>query len=351
MMGLALLGSSLSVTGWAGNAAWPLDPSRLGLLKETSILLGQPIRNTEGKTLGKVDDLLVDLGSSQVIVALVSGGNGQTTPVPAMSIPRVYRDYAELPVDKKIFGSAPRLPALSPAGTTQMKSLVESFRYFSQKEPELPAAPGELISASRLLGARLFSQANEPLGEIKDIMVDVPLGRIVYLVVAPAASPAGDYYVVPPVSVRADAANRALVLQFDRAHFAAGPRFQKDFGSDISFPQLAFAVQQHYRLQPVAATGTNNASAVAMAAASAPAAPARSDRELTRAVLAEIVHESNGLEALNLMVTSVNGRVTIRGNVRNEKQAKLVIAAAERVAGAGNVEDQMQYRGRKAAVR
>jgi len=335
--GLALLAASLGVTAWAQNATstWPVDPARLGLLKETSLLIGQPVKDSEGRTVGKVQDLLVDLGTCQVVAALVSSSaEHQPTPVPALSFSRVFTDYAELGVDKKLFTSAPRLPSPEPAGACDLNNLADSFRHFSQTPPKLPA-PGPLVSAARLLGARLLSQSNEPLGQLKELMVDVPLGRIIYLVIAPAAD-ATDYYVVPPVAVHLEGASGSLVLKADQAHFLAGPRFQKDFSTDLAFPQFALAVRHHYGLQAVVAS-------------SGPAAQARSDHELTEAVLTEIVHQANGLATLNLMVTTAHGRVTVSGNVRNEKQARQILAAAQRVAGAGNVEDHLEYRGRKTA--
>jgi osmotically-inducible protein OsmY len=77
----------------------------------------------------------------------------------------------------------------------------------------------------------------------------------------------------------------------------------------------------------------------------------RADAAITQAVLEEIMQPANGFVNLDIMVKTVHGRVTLAGTVKSETQKKLVIAAVERVAGTGNIEDQLETSGNINAAR
>jgi hypothetical protein len=181
-------------------------------------------------------------------------------------------------------------------------------------------------------------------------MVDLTGGRVVYLIVTPVGGQPADCYALPPMLALPDAANRqTLVFQFDRTRFAAGPHFSEKFASDANLPPLALAVRQYYGLADGQGTVTNSTGTMAAVASPAPGVKSLPDRELSRKVLFEMTCDSEGGGAFSIVVTAVNGKVTVKGKVRNEKEARRILAAAERVAGAGNVQDQLEYRGRKPA--
>jgi hypothetical protein len=175
-------------------------------------------------------------------------------------------------------------------------------------------------------------------------MVDVPLGRAVFLVVDPVAGSGHEnrLYVVPPAVAHRDGSGATLQLNCSQAHFVAGPYFQSEFWTDLAFPEIATRVRQHYHLPE---------SGAAAVVASAPEPPSRnpvkestsrSDEAITKAILAELVRDTGGFLTVNLKVSTVNGKVRVGGKIRSEKQRKLIITAAERVAGPGNVEDQLE---------
>ena len=81
-----------------------------------------------------------------------------------------------------------------------------------------------------------------------------------------------------------------------------------------------------------------------VSAANAPAALIRSDEEITRAVVTEIVRNDSYFSIRDLKITTSNGRVTLASRVKNEKQRQQLVAAAARVVGAENVENRLQTR-------
>jgi sporulation protein YlmC with PRC-barrel domain len=231
--------------------ALPFDAQRLGLLKPTSALLGKKVIDPKGKTVGKLQDFILDLSSGQVLAALVSSsGKTPLTPVPARSFEAVRRDKAELNAAKKLFENAPRFPLARAAGPWEAQSLADSFLFFSQPAPL--AVPAGFCCAAALLGQPLLSEAGETLGQVQELALDLPGGRAVYLVIQPAEGldPLGDLYLVPPASAQLGTSGQTLTLKASLAHFLAGHHFPKEYPTDIVFPDVASAVYQHYGLLP-----------------------------------------------------------------------------------------------------
>ena len=333
-------------------SAGQLESVRLGLITRTTALIGAKVRDRGDSTLGKMEDVILDLSTGRAVAALfASGSDNQVTPVPARSFWTATRNKIMVNADKKRLKAAPCIPKTDLSRTPELSRLSPSFNYFGQALPQIPATgSGELSSAAEIVRQRLLSQNGQPLGQIEDVMVDLPVGRIIYLVIQPAggADSLNIRYLVPPQAVRADTAGPALVLKADQAHFLAGPHFQKEYWTDLSRPDLSMAVLQHYNLQ----TAPNQPDSKAQPAVaplvnlgtSSQIAPARSDQEITQSVVTEIVRNDNAFPTRELKITTSNGRVTLAGRVKNEKQKQQLATAAARVVGAENVINQLQTR-------
>jgi osmotically-inducible protein OsmY len=70
--------------------------------------------------------------------------------------------------------------------------------------------------------------------------------------------------------------------------------------------------------------------------------PLADDYQITRAILVEITHSAEGQLNTTIKITTVQGRVTLSGTLKDENQKKQIVAAAKRVAGAANVEDHLE---------
>ncbi|SPE54582.1 exported hypothetical protein [Verrucomicrobia bacterium] len=325
----------------------PLETQRLGLLKGAGTILGAKVRDSKARSLGRIKDLVIDLSTGQALVALVSWGHGTLTPVPARSFESMRSDTATLNGNKKLFESAPRLAQDAFAFGLDARSLADSFRHFGQPTPAgQPSTPGtpsnELGPAGyalcgSLVGQRLLSQAAETLGQVQDVMVDLTVGRVDYLVIQPEPSlgESNILYLLPPSVLQRDA-NQALVLKADRAHFLAGPHFDKLFPTDMAMPKVANAVYEHYGLFSSLASKST---------------PAGADQSLTRAVMDQIVQDVTSVRNLTISVVAQNGRVTLGGMVPNEKERQLIIAAVKRVAGVAEVDNQFQPIDRRASTK
>jgi len=321
--------------------------TRLGFLSGASVLIGRKVGDCHERTIGKLEDLVLDLASGELASTLLcSDSSGKLTPVPGLSYSRQTRGKMMIEAERKVFEKAPQIAKAGGLKALEGAMLGRVRSHFGVKEPGV--APGPLSSAARLLGSQVRSKGNEGVGLLKEIMVDMPLGRVVYLVVEPAAGvgPRGVFYVIPPVAVEADTSAGALMLKGDREQFLAGPTFLENFWTDLSSIELARAVEKYYGPNPAPATTDPKGSSSERTEAATPRRPARPDREITQAILGEIARGADGFMRLNIVITTVQGKVTLTGRVKNEKQRKIVLGAAERIVGAENVEDRLALPGK-----
>jgi sporulation protein YlmC with PRC-barrel domain len=277
------------------------------------------------------------------------------------------------------FRGAPGLPRTSNLADLDVNSLKDSFRHFGMSVPDLITAPdAKYGSAAQLIGSRVFSQNGEALGHIQDVTLDMSLRRAIYLVIQPSVGPErrDSLYLVPPAALQVSAESQQLVLNADQPKFLAGPRIARQYPAEAAQPELASAVYAQYGMgtSPYAFLGHTGAGrfATTPSDASIPPTPTgRSDTDISSEYLVELGHlcpPPNSPEhaaairdgeiqviqvprvgPVELFSPSVNstvrdGKITLKGDVRTENQKRQIVAAATRVVGPGNVEDQLQVR-------
>jgi sporulation protein YlmC with PRC-barrel domain len=332
---------------------------RLGLIQKTSWLIGKPVQNNKFKSLGKVADLALDISHGSVPLVLVSSGS-ELVPVPARSFFGLQGEKLILNMDPKVFAGAPRVSKANWINALNPSTFEQVNRHFGRAASEANSQPNEWIAASAISNTRLLGQNNEALGQVEDAMVDIPLARLAYMIVRPTVgSNAGDTrYAIPPQAARVDAANRILVLQADQNKFLAGPHFEKNFSASLSDKEIAAKIYSHYGVsQQFSATSTRPdqrvyrepADQAATFSSTTPTTTGGPDQVITQNILREIVQSSltDAHAANGISVNTANGRVTLRGTVENEKRKADLGQMAERVAGTGNVDNQLTVGSKK----
>jgi hyperosmotically inducible periplasmic protein len=69
----------------------------------------------------------------------------------------------------------------------------------------------------------------------------------------------------------------------------------------------------------------------------------KADRELSQKIRSAVVEDDSlSLKAHNVKIITVDGRVTLRGPVANERERKVVAQKAIQIAGAGKVNNQLE---------
>jgi sporulation protein YlmC with PRC-barrel domain len=103
---------------------------------------------------------------------------------------------------------------------------VAAGRRVDQDDPQ----PARMMTASRLCGNKVINHQNETLGQIDEVVIDVPSGRVAY-----AAMASGGFlglgerlFAVPWTALRYDAGRECFVMDARKETFENAPGFDKD---------------------------------------------------------------------------------------------------------------------------
>jgi sporulation protein YlmC with PRC-barrel domain len=113
--------------------------------------------------------------------------------------------------------------------------------------------PGpRIMSADTLQGDDVYNAADEKLGEITDIMIDVPSGRVAYAVMSVGGVLGlGDkLFAVPWSALRLDTERKCFRLDASKERVENAPGFDKDHWPSMADPTWANEVHGYYGAQP-----------------------------------------------------------------------------------------------------
>ena len=115
------------------------------------------------------------------------------------------------------------------------------------------SGPGpRLMTASTLEGNQVVNLQGETLGEIKEIMLDVPRGRIAYAVMSSGGFlGVGDkLFALPFSALTLDTDRKCFVLDAPKEKIRDAPGFDKDRWPDSADMTWQRAVHSHYGRTP-----------------------------------------------------------------------------------------------------
>lgn len=320
---------------------------RLHLMLRASQLIGTVVRDREIRELGKIEDLIFDPGSGQLLCVLVSPGEVLEEPpfsiaVPARSFLSADKTRVILDMSKSTLVNAPRFPENRLEPTAVSNLVNRSYSYFHQKPVWGDKAGfGQVSRCNAYTGSEVRNRADEMLGKVVDWMVDLPKGRVIYAVISFDGS-GTMLYAVPPTAMAADAGRNILLLDADKAKITALGQHDAFFWTEITDPVKAAAIYEAFGRQadftaPPAPSWDNSTPRV-----NAPMPDkslSKTDSEITRDVLMAMMGDdiNHPMQIKQLKIFTVNGEVTLRGQVTNEMQRAKLGAIAEGIAGHGNV--------------
>ena len=120
------------------------------------------------------------------------------------------------------------------------------------------AGPGPaLMGADTLLGDSVVNGADESLGDIKEIMLDMNTGQVAYAVLAFGGflGMGEKLFAVPWQALHLDTANHRFVLNVEKERLKSAPGFNKDAWPDMSDMTWANQIHTFYGTDPSRAGG------------------------------------------------------------------------------------------------
>ena len=93
-----------------------------------------------------------------------------------------------------------------------------------------PNTPVQFLTASSIIGDKVFNHLDEDLGEIKEIMLDITKGKIEYVVIdfGGFLGIGAKYFAVPFGALEIDTKRQAFLLRQSKEVLEKAPGFDKD---------------------------------------------------------------------------------------------------------------------------
>jgi hyperosmotically inducible periplasmic protein len=243
-------------------------------------------------------------------------------------------------------------------GTTTARNADGTFRsdrLTGESQWMIPTSRlGQIQKASKVMGLSVKNRQDETLGTVDNLLVDVRSGRIVAVVVSSGGflGMGDELSAVPPIALSFNAGRDTLQLDTSKELLSAAPHFPSDQWPDFSQPVYSDSVYRAYKVAPYFTTNT-----VADADNTARNVRDRGDRTLTpfaqgnsRADTETTAHIRRGIladknmsvNAKNVKIITNDGRVTLRGPVKNAEEKRMIGEIANRIARSENVDNQLE---------
>ena len=113
--------------------------------------------------------------------------------------------------------------------------------------------PGpRLMGANTLDGNDVYNKQDEDLGDIKEIMIDVPTGRVAYAVLSFGGflGMGEKLFAVPWGALKLDTVSKRFVLDVSKERLKEAPGFDKDAWPDMADPTWVKKLHTYYGVTP-----------------------------------------------------------------------------------------------------
>src|SRR5215207_6990000 len=106
---------------------------------------------------------------------------------------------------------------------------------------------GKIDSAKKLIGREIQTTQNQKAGELKDLVVDLESGRVLYGVISAGGfAGIGDELTAVPTSAFTSATDASLTIDADKEKLKNAPRFTKDHEAKLGDAQYVKQAHQHF---------------------------------------------------------------------------------------------------------
>ncbi len=236
-----------------------------GQIERWNRLKGREVTGTDNQKLGKLEDTAVDLESGHILYAIVGSGGVLGAGEKKFALaPGAFTDATgnnlRFNGDKAKFNGAPEFTKDMDKNTELGKAefVNNVYQYFGQtawwQGPNAPASAGQFNNvhkSSDLMGQNVKNVADEDMGKVDNVMLNLPSGRVAYLILSPATGLGlgNNLYALPPNAFSINKDGKSLTSDVTKEKLAGAPHFDKNNWAQISDPAWAAQVYQYYGKQ------------------------------------------------------------------------------------------------------
>jgi sporulation protein YlmC with PRC-barrel domain len=213
---------------------------------------------------------------------------------------------------------------------------------------------GYVQKASKLTGTSVSNLQDEKIGTVKNFIVDLAAGRVVAVIVSSGGYMGmdGELSAVPPAALRFNVEHDTLQLDTSKEMLANSPHFKANEWPDFNQPGYAGGIYHAYKVEPYfitdAPTSVDNTRLNVRDRDSRTLTPldqgnSQADVDTTAQIRKEIIADAGiTTNAKNVKIITLNGHVTLRGPVNTADEKGRIAEIADRIASAGNVDNQLE---------
>jgi sporulation protein YlmC with PRC-barrel domain len=213
---------------------------------------------------------------------------------------------------------------------------------------------GYVQKAGKFMGTPVKNRQDEKLGKVENLMVDLSAGRIVAVIISSGGyiGLGDELSAVPPTALRFNAEHDTLQLDASKDMLASSPHFKANEWPDFSQPGYAGGVYHAYKVEPYfSTTATTDADNTRLNVRDRDSSTLttldqgnrRTDVNTAAQIRKEIIADSRmSVNAKNVKITAIDGRVILCGPVNTAGEKRLIGEIANRIAHAGNVDNQLE---------
>lgn len=371
-----------------------LQSYKLNGAAKASDIIGMTVKNYQDKKLGKVEDLAVDVESGRIVQVILSVGgfagvgDSLTAVPPGVLHYDASRKVVHLDATKEKLEGAPKFDATNWSEAYSSNRLHSVYSYYGE-EPALVyintnevrrPIPGssreghgtwetdrlridaqymipawrlaEVQKASKIIGAPVKNAQNEKVGKVENMLVDLSAGRVVALVISSGGylGIADELSAVPPVALRNSSEQGIYQLDASKETLSSAPHFKSNQWPDFGQPNYAGGVYRAYNVDPYFTTDADNTQRNTRDRDNQTLTPtsqgnSQSDINITAQIRKEIIaQDSMSVNAKNVKIITVDGRVTLRGPVNTVEEKRLIGEIASRVVRSENIDNQLEVK-------
>ncbi len=241
----------------AGRPVPPAAPyfvENLGRMRKISSLIGKPVVDRQGAMVGTLKDFVVELRAGHVVCAIIqlegdSGREGMLVQVPPAALASADGGKVISAYPKDALIKAPRYPKASPD---------DVYEYFQQKpfwSSRTPLGRERTFAGLTKLTVVNRRNATQEVGNILDLTVDLPSGRIILAVVSFNGTE-DMLYAVPPAAFKATSVRNALSLERENKVVIKLSKPAPQFWPNLTNPEWVASVYRSYGEDPAIDPGT-----------------------------------------------------------------------------------------------
>jgi sporulation protein YlmC with PRC-barrel domain len=240
------------------SASTSTSSQALANVQRAGNLFGRQLMSSDNHNVGKVQNLVVDLESERILYVVVNTSKGRVA-VPPQIFGNTSGNNIRLKATRQQIESAPQFTAQAGQQDQlgQASFVAPVYQHFRQNawwQGSTPANQGTFNNVHRLnqlIGMKVENVNDQPVGKVSNVVVDMPSGRVMYVVMMPDSSLnlGNKLFAMPSDMLTLSSDRKNLVANIDQQKLTSAPQFERNSWPNLKDANFASQVYRHYGKQ------------------------------------------------------------------------------------------------------